>query len=129
MGGSYPCGREYNFFGYNSTAAAHVVNKWPGAVTFSGDELGRNVWSGARLMVEGPVGDPVRAAYEWYKYVQLIKFGLNNINKDAVAITGHEIRGIRSRCCMPSKVWEIYFGLEMKVGVITYIRMVETLGD
>ncbi|KAE8415040.1 glycosyl hydrolases family 28-domain-containing protein [Aspergillus pseudocaelatus] len=66
MGGAYPCGYEYNFYGNNATATAHVVNTWPGPMTFSGSELGATVYSGARLTVEGPVGDPVKAAYRWY---------------------------------------------------------------
>ncbi|PIG82189.1 inosine/uridine-preferring nucleoside hydrolase [Aspergillus arachidicola] len=65
MGGAYPCGYEYNFYS-NASAAAHVVNTWPGPMTFSGSELGANVYSGARLTVEGPVSDPVKAAYRWY---------------------------------------------------------------
>ncbi|PLN85688.1 inosine-uridine preferring nucleoside hydrolase-domain-containing protein [Aspergillus taichungensis] len=63
MGGSYPSGREFNFFGYNSTAAAHVVNTWPGKATFVGNQVGLHVISGARLTIEGPANDPVRAAY------------------------------------------------------------------
>ncbi|KAE8333914.1 inosine-uridine preferring nucleoside hydrolase-domain-containing protein [Aspergillus sergii] len=66
MGGAYPCGYEYNFYGSNVSATAHVVNTWPGPMTFSGAELGATVYSGARLTVEGPVGDPVNAAYRWY---------------------------------------------------------------
>ncbi|KAB8208123.1 glycosyl hydrolases family 28-domain-containing protein [Aspergillus parasiticus] len=66
MGGAYPCGYEYNFYGSNVSATAHVVNTWPGPMTFSGAELGATVYSGARLTVEGPVGDPVKAAYRWY---------------------------------------------------------------
>ncbi|KAI5916992.1 inosine-uridine preferring nucleoside hydrolase-domain-containing protein [Camillea tinctor] len=66
MGGSYPSGREFNFFGYNSTATAHVVNNWPTPVTFSGSELGNYVFSGARLSLEAPENDPVRGAYIWY---------------------------------------------------------------
>jgi hypothetical protein len=69
MGGEYPSGHEYNFAGYNATATAEVVNSWPGRVTFSGFEMGKDVYSGARLMVEGPVEDPVNAAYRWYKSV------------------------------------------------------------
>jgi hypothetical protein len=67
MGGSYPSGHEYNFFGYNATAAAHVVNNWPGSVTFVGDQVGKHVLSGGRLALGGPERDPVRAAYTWYK--------------------------------------------------------------
>ncbi|KAE8155331.1 inosine-uridine preferring nucleoside hydrolase-domain-containing protein [Aspergillus avenaceus] len=66
MGGAYPCGHEYNFYGYNASAAAHVINTWPGRMVFSGAELGGPVYSGARLTVEGPIGDPVKAAYQWY---------------------------------------------------------------
>lgn len=69
MGGAYPCGYEYNFYGSNASATAHVVNTWPGPMTFSGGELGATVYSGARLTVEGPVSDPVNAAYRWYTYV------------------------------------------------------------
>jgi hypothetical protein len=66
MGGEYPSGREFNFWGDNSTTTAHVVNNWQGRITFSGAELGGKVTSGARLTVEGPENDPVRAAYRWY---------------------------------------------------------------
>lgn len=68
MGGVYPSGSEYNFFGDNPLATAHVINNWPKSVpiTFSGGELGGTVFSGARLTVEGSKDDPVRAAYQWY---------------------------------------------------------------
>ncbi|KAL2865203.1 inosine-uridine preferring nucleoside hydrolase-domain-containing protein [Aspergillus lucknowensis] len=66
MGGSYPTGYEFNFFGYNSSATAHVVNTWPGPITFIGDQVGRRVFTGAPLTSDGPEGDPVRAAYTWY---------------------------------------------------------------
>ncbi|PLB36802.1 inosine-uridine preferring nucleoside hydrolase-domain-containing protein [Aspergillus candidus] len=66
MGGEYPSGHEFNFFGHNITAAADVVNTWPGRVTFIGFELGRDVYSGGQLMVDGPESDPVNAAYRWY---------------------------------------------------------------
>ncbi|EOD45424.1 putative inosine uridine-preferring nucleoside hydrolase protein [Neofusicoccum parvum UCRNP2] len=66
MGGGYPSGYEYNFWGSNSSLTAHVVNNWPGKITFSGSELGGNVTSGAPLTVRGPSNDPVAAAYRWY---------------------------------------------------------------
>ncbi|KAL4891363.1 inosine-uridine preferring nucleoside hydrolase-domain-containing protein [Aspergillus ambiguus] len=66
MGGAYPSGHEFNFAGYNVTATAEVVNTWPGRITFSGFELGKNVYTGSRLMVEGPANDPVNTAYRWY---------------------------------------------------------------
>jgi len=66
MGGSYPSGWEYNFGGYSPLTTAHLVNNWAGRITFSGSELGGNVMSGARFIVEGPKHDPVKAAYQWY---------------------------------------------------------------
>ncbi|KAL4964635.1 inosine-uridine preferring nucleoside hydrolase-domain-containing protein [Aspergillus stella-maris] len=66
MGGQYPSGQEFNFAGHNATAAAHVVNAWPGRITFSGFEMGQDVYSGADLMVNGPENDPINAAYRWY---------------------------------------------------------------
>ncbi|KAK0637405.1 inosine/uridine-preferring nucleoside hydrolase [Bombardia bombarda] len=68
MGGAYPSGYEYNFWGDNASLAAHVVNNWKSPVVFSGYELGETVESGARLMAEGPADDPMRAAYLYYTY-------------------------------------------------------------
>ncbi|KAK3374825.1 inosine/uridine-preferring nucleoside hydrolase [Podospora didyma] len=68
MGGEYPSGREFNFWGDNASLTSHVINNWKGPIVFSGFELGLNVKSGARLMAEGPVTDPVRGAYIYYTY-------------------------------------------------------------
>ncbi|KAB5536246.1 inosine/uridine-preferring nucleoside hydrolase [Coniochaeta sp. 2T2.1] len=68
MGGDYPSGYEYNFWGDNPLHTAHVINNWPGRITFSGYSMGLNVTSGSRFMREGPSSDPVRAAYLWYTY-------------------------------------------------------------
>ncbi|KAL1867158.1 hypothetical protein VTK73DRAFT_4320 [Phialemonium thermophilum] len=68
MGGDYPSGYEYNFWGSNASLAAHVVNGWPGPIVFAGSDLGRHVSSGGPLMDEGPADDPVRAAYVYYTY-------------------------------------------------------------
>lgn len=68
MGGGYPSGHEFNFWGYDPSATARVVNNWKGPLVFSGSELGGNVSSGGRLMAQGPAGDPVRAAYLYYTY-------------------------------------------------------------
>ncbi|CAJ2512631.1 Uu.00g007500.m01.CDS01 [Anthostomella pinea] len=68
MGGGYPSGYEFNFWGDNPLLTAHVVNNWKGPMVFSGTELGGNVTSGGPLMSRGPPGDPVRQAYIWYTY-------------------------------------------------------------
>ncbi|PHH61191.1 hypothetical protein CDD82_3567 [Ophiocordyceps australis] len=66
MGGQYPSGHEYNFVKYNATAAAHVVNTWPGCITFCGVEIGDVVLSGGNFTVRAPEKDPVKAAYQWF---------------------------------------------------------------
>ncbi|KAI3331775.1 inosine/uridine-preferring nucleoside hydrolase [Xylariaceae sp. AK1471] len=68
MGGEYPSGHEFNFWGDNPLTTAHVVRSWPGEVVFSGFEMGINVSSGSRLITQGPSDDPVRHAYLWYTY-------------------------------------------------------------
>ncbi|OJD38102.1 inosine uridine-preferring nucleoside hydrolase [Diplodia corticola] len=74
MGGGYPSGFEFNFHGSNSSLTAHVVNNWPGKMTFSGSELGGNVSSGATLTVKAPAGDPAAAAYRWYTGYNVSRF-------------------------------------------------------
>ncbi|KAF1940722.1 nucleoside hydrolase [Clathrospora elynae] len=68
MGGGYPSGHEFNFWGQNASHTAHVVNTWPDSVpmTFLGTEVGEAVSTGARLTVSGPENDPVKAGYQWY---------------------------------------------------------------
>lgn len=68
MGGEYPSGYEYNFWGSNASVTAHVINTWEGRVVFVGDGVGKDVLSGGRLMAEGPETDPVRKAYIYYSY-------------------------------------------------------------
>ncbi|KKY16384.1 putative inosine uridine-preferring nucleoside hydrolase [Diplodia seriata] len=74
MGGGYPSGYEFNFWGSNSSLTAHVVNNWPGKMTFSGSELGGNVTSGASMTVKAPADDPVAAAYRWYTGYNVSRF-------------------------------------------------------
>ncbi|KAI1180089.1 inosine/uridine-preferring nucleoside hydrolase [Nemania sp. FL0916] len=68
MGGGYPSGHEFNFWGSNASLTAHVVNNWEGRVVFLGEEVGRPVLTGGPLMSKGPVSDPVRMAYIYYTY-------------------------------------------------------------
>ncbi|KDN60678.1 putative inosine/uridine-preferring nucleoside hydrolase [Colletotrichum sublineola] len=68
MGGEYPSGREFNFFGDNPLRTAHVINNWKGRMVFCGTELGSVVLSGSKLLAEGPVSDPVRQAYIYYNF-------------------------------------------------------------
>ncbi|KAK4167537.1 inosine-uridine preferring nucleoside hydrolase-domain-containing protein [Cladorrhinum sp. PSN259] len=68
MGGTYPQGREFNFYGRNASLTAHVINNWKWPVVFAGFELGENVKSGKRLMTEAPDRNPASMAYTWYTY-------------------------------------------------------------
>ncbi|KAI0534668.1 inosine/uridine-preferring nucleoside hydrolase [Xylaria digitata] len=68
MGGNYPSGHEFNFWGSNASITAHVVNTWEGRMVFVGDDVGKNVRSGGKLMSRGPNSDPVRMAYVYYSY-------------------------------------------------------------
>jgi hypothetical protein len=68
MGGTYPQGREFNFYGRNASLTAHVINNWKWPVVFAGFELGENVKSGTRLMTEAPDRNPASMAYKWYTY-------------------------------------------------------------
>ncbi|KAK1621964.1 inosine/uridine-preferring nucleoside hydrolase [Colletotrichum phormii] len=58
----------FNFFGDNPSHTAHVVNNWKGRMVFCGTEVGSIVLSGAKLLAEGPLSDPVRQAYIYYNF-------------------------------------------------------------
>ncbi|KAK6071538.1 inosine uridine-preferring nucleoside hydrolase [Seiridium cupressi] len=68
MGGTYPSGWEYNFGGSDPASTKFVVDNWPSnvAVTYSGSELGGNIYSGLLLPTLSPPNSPILAAYQWY---------------------------------------------------------------
>ena len=68
MGGYYPWGWEFNFGGVDPASTIYVLEHWPQSVatTFSGGELGGNIYSGQMLRQHSPPDSPVLAAYEWY---------------------------------------------------------------
>jgi hypothetical protein len=72
MGGEYPMGYEFNFWGDNPFHTRHVIHTWKDLkltpVTFLGFELGNKVKAGEELMAKGPKNDPVRKAYLMYTY-------------------------------------------------------------
>ncbi|KAF9877527.1 inosine/uridine-preferring nucleoside hydrolase [Colletotrichum karsti] len=70
MGGDYPSGYEFNFWGDDPHTTAHVIHEWKGPIVFAGYTLGQSVQSGGPLMADGPETDPVRAAYILYTYYQ-----------------------------------------------------------
>lgn len=68
MGGQYPSGWEFNFGGEDPESTAYVVKHWPEdvPVTYSGFELGGNIFSGQNLIEHSPPDSPILAAYQWY---------------------------------------------------------------
>jgi hypothetical protein len=75
MGGGYPTGHSWNFFGSSPSLTAHVINTWDSLVPsvpliYVGDDVGKYVLTGTPLMTSGPEHDPVRWAYIWYSYYQ-----------------------------------------------------------
>ncbi len=71
MGGSYPSGHSWNFWGSDASLAAHVINTWDEhmpRLVFVGDDVGKYVRCGGPLMSLGPSTDPVRMAYIYYGY-------------------------------------------------------------
>jgi inosine-uridine nucleoside N-ribohydrolase len=63
MGGVWPNTKkegDYNFR-MDGAAAHKVISDWPGKIVFSG--LGIDVMTGARLVAQGPKGNPVPAFY------------------------------------------------------------------
>ena len=68
MGGYYPSGWEFNFGGGDPASTSYVLDNWPKdvAITFSGGELGGNIYSGQHLAQHSPPNSPVLASYQWY---------------------------------------------------------------
>ncbi|KAF2086024.1 inosine/uridine-preferring nucleoside hydrolase [Saccharata proteae CBS 121410] len=131
MGGAYPAGREYNFFGDNATSAAHVVNSWPGSIVFSGTELGGSVLSGASLTTDGPDHDPVKAAYSWYVGYNKTRYswdpltmlyavqGLGNVFQFANEYGYNHVFANGSNAWVPDKTRKNQHWLELKVENVT----------
>lgn len=68
MGGKYPKGRSWNFWGSNPSLAAHVLDTWDGLITFLGDDIGKHVLAGGPLMASDLKDDPIRMAYIYYGF-------------------------------------------------------------
>ena len=68
MGGYYPSGWEFNFGGSDPASTKVVIENWPRNVpiTYSGGELGGNIYTGQHLAVHSPPNSPLLAAYQWY---------------------------------------------------------------
>jgi hypothetical protein len=68
MGGYYPSGWEFNFGGGDPASTDYVLKHWPKnvAITYSGGELGGDIYSGQTLAEDSPPDSLILAAYQWY---------------------------------------------------------------
>ena len=88
MGGTYPEGKEPNFYRPDPAATVRCVRSWPTRVMFSGAEIGHAIQTGARL-AETPPANPVRVGYERY----FGQPGRNRASWDQTAVL-YAVRGL-----------------------------------
>jgi len=71
MGGSYPGGKEANFYRPDPKSTQVCVEKWPGLVVFSGWEIGKDIITGGTyLKAYLSPQNPVWRAYQLYNDFQ-----------------------------------------------------------
>ncbi len=62
MAGWFPEGREFNIF-IDSTASKYVFENWPGEIIFTGFEIGKNIFTGLRLIQAPVLNSPVKDVF------------------------------------------------------------------
>ena len=104
MGGTWPKGREWNF--HRDTAATkRAVESWPTPVVFSGYEIGKRIFTGAKLKTGARADNPIRRAY------QLYTGGKNRKSWDQTAVL-YAVRGSRGRL---KNVWDLKRGYRNRI--------------
>jgi len=68
MGAGFPKDHEWNIK-IAPDAARLVAETWPTPIVYSGNEIGKAVLTGSRLLTETPENNPVRASYENHPFV------------------------------------------------------------
>jgi pyrimidine-specific ribonucleoside hydrolase len=62
MAGGFPSGREYNIH-IDAASSKYVFENWPGEITFTGFEIGKDIFTGLRL-IESPIqNSPVKDVF------------------------------------------------------------------
>ncbi|TDE11763.1 nucleoside hydrolase [Dyadobacter psychrotolerans] len=64
MAGAFPQGREYNVL-VDSVASEKVFSKWPTPIIFSGFEIGKEIKTGLKVIVNEKLDSPVKDVYAW----------------------------------------------------------------
>lgn len=62
MAGWFPEGREFNIF-MDSTSSKYVFENWPGKITFTGFEIGKEILTGLRLINSTALNSPVKDVF------------------------------------------------------------------
>jgi inosine-uridine nucleoside N-ribohydrolase len=62
MAGWFPEGREFNVF-MDSVASQNVFKNWPGEIIFTGFEIGKNIFTGLKLVQSDIKNSPVKDAF------------------------------------------------------------------
>lgn len=71
MGGTYPEGKESNFFQPDPASTKISVEKWPVPVVFAGWEIGNKIITGGEYLQKAlPTNSPVWRAYQLYNNFQ-----------------------------------------------------------
>ncbi len=62
MAGWFPEGREFNIF-IDSASSKYVFENWPGEIIFTGFEIGKNIFTGLRLIQSPVTNSPVKDVF------------------------------------------------------------------
>ena len=62
MAGWFPEGREFNVF-IDSASSKYVFENWPGEIIFTGFEIGKNIFTGLRLIQSPVQNSPVKDVF------------------------------------------------------------------
>jgi inosine-uridine nucleoside N-ribohydrolase len=62
MAGRFPEGKEFNIF-IDSASSKHVFENWPGEIIFTGFEIGKEIFTGLRLIQSPVQGNPVKDVF------------------------------------------------------------------
>jgi inosine-uridine nucleoside N-ribohydrolase len=62
MAGWFPEGREFNIY-MDSVASEYVFSNWPGEIIFTGFEIGKNIFTGLKLVQSDIKNSPVKDAF------------------------------------------------------------------
>ena len=62
MAGWFPEGREFNVF-IDSASSKYVFENWPGEIIFTGFEIGKNIFTGLRLIQSPALNSPVKDVF------------------------------------------------------------------